>query len=102
MPKARFSVTYEIVTHESAEYGDAAERGYVCEDVTLRDALADFWPGYVEADSWPTARPRWLTATSEEDFRTGEQESRSFHIPPNVTASSARRVARLLGWKAAK
>jgi len=35
----KFSVTYEIVTPESAEYGDAEDRGWVVEDATLRDAL---------------------------------------------------------------
>ena len=34
-----YSVTYDIVTPESAENGDVAEAGYVAEDVSLRDAI---------------------------------------------------------------
>ena len=36
---ATFNVTYEIVTQESAEYGEADKSGFVCEDVTLREAI---------------------------------------------------------------
>ena len=35
----KFSVTYEIVTEESAEDGDSAESGFVGEGLSLRDAL---------------------------------------------------------------
>jgi len=36
---ALFDVTYEIITQESAEHGEADEIGYICEAVTLREAL---------------------------------------------------------------
>ena len=34
-----FAVTYEIVTDESAEHGDAEERGFIAKNVSLRDAI---------------------------------------------------------------
>ena len=36
---ATFNVTYEIVTEESAAEGDAEERGFIAEGLTLRDAV---------------------------------------------------------------
>jgi hypothetical protein len=40
---------------------------------------------------------RWFTITNGMEFRTGARESRSLHVPDNVTAASRRRIARLLG-----
>ena len=34
-----FDVSFEIVTQESAEHGDAESRGYIWEGATLRDAI---------------------------------------------------------------
>lgn len=102
----KFSVTYEIVTPESAEHGDADERGYICEDSDLRSALTDVHETrtslvggveYVECDSYPTTAPRWITVTNGMEFETGAHESRSLHLPASITPASARRIARLAG-----
>lgn len=101
----RFNVTFETVTPESAEQGDAADRGFIAEGVTLREAIREHcqgfgWNGYVEADSWPcslSCPPRWFTFYGEMDYRTGETESRSLHLPEGISPSSALRIARLLG-----
>jgi len=100
----KFSVTYEIVTPESAEYGDAEDRGWVVEDATLRDALeaCNGCGCYCEPDSSFRERPRWLTfykvnEGTREYYETGAEESRSLHIPDTVTVASARRIARLAG-----
>lgn len=99
---ARFTVTYDIVTSESAEDGDVAEAGFVCpggwrfgadEDadvaVTLRDALR--LVGCVEDSG------TWFTETDgREDYRTGAVERRALHPPRNITPSSYARIARLL------
>lgn len=104
----KFNVTYEIVTPESAEHGDAAERGFISEGVSLRDAFADLNATRtnqvdgieaIEADSSPCVAPRWITVYNGTEFRTGATESRSLHIPDNVTAASARRIARYCGVK---
>jgi len=101
-----FSVTYEIVTPESAEDGDAAERGFVERHCSLRDAIDAVQSTRtsrvggvecIECDSWPTVDPRWITVYNGMEYETGAQESRSLHIPASVTASSARRIARLVG-----
>lgn len=105
MSRARFSVSFDIVTPESAEHGDAAERGFICEGATLRNALADVQATRdacssvecIECDSAPCDRPRWVTVSNGPSYRTGESESRALHIPATVSRSSARRIARLVG-----
>jgi hypothetical protein len=99
--RAKFAVTFEIVTAESAELGDAVERGFIAEGETLRDALA-LVAGPCEADSSLAPRVRWLTfyefgSGSRREYERGEHESRSLHIPPSVTDASSRRIARLCG-----
>ena len=108
MSRARFAVTYEIVTPESAERGDADERGYVWETATLRDAIQDVrrtrtaqcdGVESVETDRDPciVGRVRAVTITNGAEFRTGASESRTLHIPDSVTLATSRRIARLLG-----
>lgn len=99
----RFRVTYEIITEESAEHGEAEEMGFICpggyrfgadEDadvnVTLHEAarlvgcLEDSGSGFTEADG-------------RIDYRTGEHERRSLHPPRNITPSSYARLKRALG-----
>lgn len=99
----KFNVTYEIVTPESAEHGDAAECGFVSEDVSLRDALDDLQGEgcHVEANEYPVSAPSWVTAYDTNDgtasfYEDGEHESRSLHFPDTMTASSKLRVCRLL------
>lgn len=101
----RFAVTFERVTAESAELGDAESRGYVLHNATLRDAIEALQGAYCEPDSWPISLanpPRWFTAyrTNEgtrDYYDAGVEESRSLHLPRNITPSSAIRIARLLG-----
>ena len=95
-----FNVTYEIVTQESAEHGDAEERGFVSENNTLRDAVADLFDirqaiTCIEADEAPVTSPRWITVYGGMNDRDGSFESRSLHIPDNVTTSSRMRIWRL-------
>lgn len=93
----KFNVTYEMITPESAEYGDVADAGFVLENATLRDALDAFGPwGHVEANECPVHAPRWFTGYGEEDCITGEVENRSLHLPDSLTNSSRIRIARLL------
>jgi len=95
---AKFDVTYEIVTHESAAEGEAEERGFVAEGVSLREAYKLVGCYALEADCWPVHGPRWFTNFEyDEDFRTGARESRSLHLPNHLTEASRMRIARLLG-----
>lgn len=106
--RPQFHITYETVTPESAEQGDAAERGYVhpnggrdtlervenVEDYAFRlsQCQSRFNSGHFEDCG------HWLTATwSDTDFRTGAETRYSLHPPHNITPSSYRRLARALG-----
>lgn len=95
-----FSVTYEIITHESAEEGDAQERGFVIENVSLREALGHV-QGVMTASMHPFdasyAHVWFSTVDPDIDYRTGEYEYRSLHLPVNLTPSTRQRIARLIG-----
>jgi hypothetical protein len=96
-----FSITYEKITPESAEEGEAAERGFLYEGISFReamDALRWSWGAYVEADSYPVKNPRWFTFyKTDEDFRTGEVTNLSLHLPESLTSATRARIARLIG-----
>lgn len=118
MPK-RFKLTFEVVTDKSAEYGDAARRGFVPRTLNipsrtympnnpavfgLREAVEFLLDresqGPVEADSCPLSLqypPRWFTYGGSLDWSTGEYISVSLHLPANTTRHSAMRIARLVG-----
>jgi hypothetical protein len=106
MSKARFSVTYDIVTPDSAEHGDTDECGHIGQGLTLREAIKELHATRtcrvdgvqaIETDSFPCTAPRWITVTNGMEFETGAHESRALHIPNNVTPASARRIAMLAG-----
>jgi hypothetical protein len=116
--KKRFTITYDIVTEESAEHGDFAYNGYVTdtgdtpresnyipvnpETWTLREAY-DYLTekddiDCVETDScpWsPSNPPRWITFSG----RLVYDECTSFALHPakrnSISASSMCRIARL-------
>lgn len=102
---SRFSVSYEIVTPESAEQGDAAERGWIAQGLSLREALATVGQSRTAHCDGVTAieacvsqgRPCSLVVTHGMEYLTGAYESRTLHVPVSVTDSSATRIARLLG-----
>lgn len=99
-----FSVTYDIVTEESAEHGDVEESGWIEKNVCLRDAMKALHAtrtchvGGVEGIE-PDNRhnPQWVTVCNSSEYLTGANESRSIHFPKHITRSSARRIARLAG-----
>lgn len=104
-----FSITFEIVTDESAQDGDVAERGFCIEreqGYSLRDAVS--WlrlhkgmdsPYGADCSLISTRHaPRWFSYDSGENYRTGEHEYLALHIPECVTASSRMRIARCLGY----
>ncbi len=103
---ALFNVTYEIVTPESAENGDTEENGFIAERVPLREAIhlvnetrTEHVSGVkcIETDEYPVRSPSWITVVNGMEFLTGAQESRSLHMPDNLTPASRLRIARLLG-----
>lgn len=98
-----YIVTYEIVTQESAEAGDVAEFGDVCETSSLAeafDALSSTRTCEVDgvesySGSFHNGRLVILVNNSME-FRTGAYESRCLHLH-GVTESSAKRIAKVAG-----
>lgn len=104
----KFRVTYEIVTPESAEHGDAESRGFVMPgdwrddietamtqprnayDISLREAM-DLADCAYDCGRW------WTESEGRCNYRTGAIETRSIHPPENITAASYARVSRLLG-----
>jgi hypothetical protein len=106
-----FSVTFErYLPHDDGEdVCDADERGFVIEDVSLRDAMRlgleysrPAWSGDCEPDSYPARNVRWLTfhnwnESTRENIEQGIDEQRSLHFPQHITESSRRRICRLFG-----
>jgi len=92
------SVSFDVVTEESAEQGDFAEAGWVLEDeaVTFREALAE-----IEGRGCPVSlsvRADMLTIYHEADcdYRTGDYTSEATHIQgdPRAIARLARALSR--------
>lgn len=104
---AQFNVTYELTTNESAADGDAAERGFIGQDVSLREAFglvletrtSHCERSCIQADEWPIRAPRWITVMNGADWIEGIAEDRALHIPENATDATRRRIARLFGLK---
>lgn len=77
----KISKTYEVITNESAEQGEAAESGFVFEDQPcgfreLLDTIkAD---GFAYPDS-SHGIPRWLSTEPQQDYRTGAWVTYSLH-----------------------
>lgn len=95
---SRFTVTYEIVTPESAEHGDAAERGFVAPgqwhdtepaEMSLREAI-DLADCAYDCGRW------FSEHEGRTDYKTGAVETRSIHPPRSITPASYARVRRLL------
>lgn len=77
----QIAMTFETITHESAEVGEVEERGYVFEasDCTAHE-LADYIrrEGF-NSPSCSHGVPRWLTSYGEPDYAKGEVQNRSIH-----------------------
>ena len=117
-----FQATYELITAESCEHGDAADRGWLD---WLGDAVDNPWESVWDLQDvtrligyrWESDGsdvPRWLTCDADmsdlcqrarpwgfiADHRDGEPigASISIHRPEWITDASWLRVCRVLGW----
>ena len=98
----KFHVTYQIVTQESAEQGEAAESGFIDKGLDLRVAVdAVFRTRTLFVGGYSTIYDgRTFTVDNGMEFLTGAYESRSLHRDRGVTDASWARLCRLLGdWK---
>ncbi len=104
-----FTVTYDVVTEESAEYGDSAESGFASpggwktedrpEPLTLREAIRaagfrHYSPRY--GAGFEDGGSSFYTVDADQNYRTGEDTTYAIHPPRGITPSSYRRVARVL------
>jgi hypothetical protein len=83
-----FSQTYEIITEESAEQGDAEERGYDWQDSeeSFTDLVRRLRTDYYCAEpSDSHGNPRWVTSYGEMDMYDGSYRNISLH-PENDRA----------------
>lgn len=90
--------TYEIITPESAEEGDADERGWIDEEGTehtFREAY-EACKG-AEASSSMFHTGLWYTHYGSQDMHTGGYENRSLHL--EASERFQRRLYRALGHK---
>lgn len=103
---ASFAVTFDIVTQESAENGDCEESGFIDSDLTLRAAICAVQAtrtnrvdgvSAIESDEWPMCAPRSVTVTNGMEWHTGACESRTLHMPDNLSPATRRRICRLVG-----
>ena len=105
--RPQFHVTYEIVTPESAEQGDAAERGFAMPH-GWQFELESMTPADVEACALDLRSAvnmigcvedcgRWFAETDgRQNYRTGADTRYSLHPPRNITGASYGRLKRLL------
>ena len=108
-----FKVTYEIWSYEDIDAGDTDKRGWIDEDgidcaadeYDIEDGLNDVdvavryleSEGVSSASSWPVLHEHdWFTADKwDEDFHTGEVESRSYH-PVGYSVEELNEIGRKL------
>lgn len=77
----KLSETYEVITEESAEHGDAEERGFHWQDVGHSfTETVDMLAGLSPSQSPITDASRcWFTSHGESDFLSGDVENTSIH-----------------------
>lgn len=100
MPK--FSVTYERWDEAAREAGQTDDLGFVVQDVGLREAIDELGGCANGSSCYPMQAGDWFhndeyNHGTREYFEQGVEESRSLHVPRDITTSSQRRIARLLG-----
>jgi len=97
----RYSVTYDVVTEESAEHGDFAESGFVVEPTTatFRELVEDIQNRGVYDVSHTMCESSGrisVTHHSDSDYRTGAETTEYTHIDTSV--SVARRLLKFLAY----
>lgn len=109
----KFFVTYEIVSPESAENGEACERGFMmpgdwriklephvygeAASKVRNDCALDLRSAVGLVDAGCEDCGQWFTEIdSRFDYEAGNDELRSLHPPDNITSASYGRLKRLL------
>lgn len=87
------SKTYEVITQESAQDGDADECGFVYEDCEMSfKELVDTMREYSEPSCSPCKGDiyTWLTQHGEMDYETGDHENFSLHYSRKNASKNAK------------
>lgn len=100
----QFNVTYETWDDESIEAGETDDRGYACENETLRDAIRELMASSATADIQSIETNRWpdngastyVTVCNGLDWDSGETTNKSLHRPTGITNASWSRIVRLI------
>jgi len=93
---SKFNVTYNVVSQESAEYGDVEESGYISENSRLSDAVQDVIrtrTNEVDGSNIESDDCR-VSVYNGMEFITGDSETRTLHRPANCTNASWNRICR--------
>ena len=71
------SKTFDVVTPESAEDGEAAESGFVYENepFTFRELVRE-----IQGGGFTRTCSAWLESHSETDYRTGDVRTEALHF----------------------
>ncbi|WP_414464375.1 hypothetical protein [Hyphomicrobium sp. DY-1] len=99
----KFNVTFERITDESAEIGDVEGSGFVAEGCSLRDAVHFVEQSLrgdtevIEPSDSDVGSARWFTWLGGRHHADGDFTNVSLHMPDSVTASSRKRIGRLVG-----
>ena len=74
-------ITYKIITPESAENGEAAESGFVSEDLplTFRELVCELELRREPSCSGAPDTGTWFTSYPDPDYQTGSEETTSIH-----------------------
>jgi hypothetical protein len=79
--------TFEVVTEESAEEGEAADSGFsaVGEQYTFRELVQVLKQVYIHPSQSPANRSTrvWFTTEAEQDYMSGEYRYESIHFSPD-------------------
>lgn len=110
-------ITYEIITPESSEHGDAEERGFVEPRFNIHVPIEEVMANPLD---WPDESLEWTLSDADQflgregmedsgrwfnsidpcrDYSTGEEKFYSLHPPAGITPASYARLARIFCWK---
>lgn len=101
-----FTVTQEIITPKSAEYGDAESRKILASNITLREAIhmaretrTSKVDGILAVE--PNCSPdyqnaTWISIINGTEFETGAQEIRAIHFNQKLKPLTRQRLVKLL------
>ena len=94
-------ITYETITEESAEDGEAAENGFLKQDdeMTFRELIE--WMKWGEPSASPASGDTWEWVQQDQGetrawFEQGEREYRAIHFSRNNPARKAKYWAKAM------